>query len=130
MTKPRILVVDDDPSLCRLLKMTIEKSGRFEVRSENLACSVLRAAREFKPDMILLDVDMPGRDGGETAIALRADPDFANVPILFLTALVSEHEAGIRAVVRGGMRFLAKPVNPQALLHEIRSTLNETICVS
>ena len=129
MIKPRILVVDDDTSICRLLKMTIEKTGRFEVRSENLACSVMRAAQEFKPNMILLDVDMPGRDGGEIAIALRADPQFADVPILFLTALVPANEAGLRAVVRGGMRFLAKPVNPEVLLREIRSSLNEPACV-
>ena len=128
MIKPRILVVDDDVSLCRLIKLTIEKTGRFEVRSENLTCSVLRVAREFKPDMVLLDIDMPGRDGGELAIALRADPELGNVPILFLTGLISEHEAGARAVIRGGMRFLAKPVQPEALLQEIRVTLNEALC--
>src|SRR2546423_5120830 len=59
MSKRRILVVDDETSITRLLKLNLEQTGSYEVREENLGARVLEAAREFKPDLVLLDVMMP-----------------------------------------------------------------------
>jgi CheY-like chemotaxis protein len=119
MNKPRILVVDDEPNLSGLVRLFLEKTGRFEVRVENRSALALAVAREFRPDMILLDVDMPGKDGGEVSREIGADPALGGVPILFFTSLISHAEAGEREAVRGGKRFLAKPVNPKVLVETV-----------
>lgn len=119
MNKPRILVVDDEPNLSALVRLFLERTNRFEVRVEDRSAHALAATREFRPDMVLLDVDMPGKDGGEVARDIQADPLVRSTPILFFTSLISHAVAGEREVVRGGMRFLAKPVNPHTLVSTI-----------
>ena len=125
MNKTRILAVDDEPNLSDLVRLFLEKTKRFEVRTENRPGNVLAAAREFRPEMILLDVDMPGQDGGEVAREIEADPVLRGTPILFFTSLISATEAGDRIVMRGGMRFLAKPLNPKVLIETIDRIMAE-----
>jgi DNA-binding response OmpR family regulator len=119
MTKTRILVVDDEPNLSGLVRLFLEKTQRFEVRVENRSTLALAVAREFRPEMILLDVDMPGKDGGEVAREIQADALLCSTPILFFTSLISREEAGERATMRGGMRFLSKPVDSKVLIETI-----------
>ena len=125
MNKTRILAVDDDPNLSDLVRLFLEKTKRFEVRTENRPGNVLAAAREFRPELILLDVDMPGQDGGEVARDVSADPVLRGTPILFFTSLISPLEAGERISMRGGMRFLAKPLNPKVLINIIDQVMAE-----
>jgi CheY-like chemotaxis protein len=73
MSKKRILLIDDDPSFTRLLKLNLEETGAYEVRTENRGTAALTAAREFKPDLILLDVVMPDMGGGDVAFQIGAD---------------------------------------------------------
>ena len=73
MITKRILVVDDEPSVTRNLKLNLESSDGYDVFAENHAANALTAARIFRPDLILLDVIMPGMDGGDVAARLRAD---------------------------------------------------------
>jgi CheY-like chemotaxis protein len=113
------------PNLSTLLQHYLAQMGGYEVLTENLPHNALSAARFFNPDMILLDVNMPGKDGGEVASDFRADPIFSHVPILFLTSLVSSAEAGKREITRGTRRFLAKPVNPEVLLSVVARMLKE-----
>ncbi len=115
MIRKRILIVDDEPHLCGLLKLRLTNTGKYEVLTEIFPSRAVNAARSFRPDMILLDVDMPGKDGGEVLRELRAEPAFADVPVLFLTSLVSGAEAGQREIERGMQKFLAKPVDPALL---------------
>ena len=124
MTKTRILVVDDEPNCSRLVSLILEKTARFEVRVENRSALAVSAAREFRPHLILCDVDMPGKDGGELARDFHAVPALEDVPILFLTSLISRTEAGPHGSVRAGMRFLAKPVNPTMLIDTLDLVLN------
>ena len=119
MTKTRILVVDDEPNCSRLVRLILEKTERFEVRVENRSALAVSAAREFRPDLILCDVDMPGKDGGEVARDFQAVAEFRAVPLVFLTSLISRAEAGEHGSVRAGMRFLAKPVNPTMLVDTV-----------
>lgn len=119
MNKRRILVVDDEPKLSELVRMFLERTQRFDVRVENRSAHALAAAREFRPEMILLDVDMPGKDGGQVARELKDDTTLRATPILFFTSLISHAEAGERETVRGGMRFLAKPVDPKILIDTV-----------
>ena len=112
-----ILVVDDEPGFTRLLKLALENAGHFIVREENDGLKALKTAREFKPDIIFLDVVMPNIDGGDVATMIRADPEFDRTPIIFLTAIVSQKEATKQENAIGGYTFLAKPVTVDALLH-------------
>ena len=117
MSNSKILVVDDDPSLSRLVAVILNRMGGYDVLEENRSFAALTTARSFRPDLILLDVDMPGKDGGAVAAELGNDPLFAHTPIVFVTSLISKGEAGIR----NGERFLSKPVDPNLLLETVRS---------
>jgi CheY-like chemotaxis protein len=119
MSKRRVLVVDDDMNLSRLAGMILESSGRYEVMIVNDSACALRVAVQFDPQVMLLDVDMPGKDGGELAREAAHDARLRDVPILFLTGLVSHGEAGSAAIESGGLRFLSKPVEPSLLLAEV-----------
>jgi CheY-like chemotaxis protein len=128
MSNPRILVVDDDPNLSGLVRLILQKTQRFDVRVENRSALALQVAREYLPHLVLLDVDMPGKDGGEVSREIRADPVLRDVPVIFFTSLISRAEAGEREVVRGGMRFLAKPVIPKVLVETVDRVLAESSC--
>jgi CheY-like chemotaxis protein len=128
MTKPRILIVDDEPNLSDLVRMYLEKAESYDVRVENISSQAITAAREFEPDLFLLDVDMPGKQGGELARELKSLPRFKQTPVIFLTSLISREEAGNRESIRGGMRFLAKPVTAKVLLEAVgRALAGDTV---
>src|SRR5512140_1345551 len=114
--KKRILVVDDEPSITRMLKLNLEQTGEYQVATENVSMAALAAAERFKPDLMLLDVMMPGLDGGNLASQMQARPQLKGVPIVFLTAAVTREEVRQRAGLVGGLPFLAKPVNLQEVL--------------
>jgi two-component system sensor histidine kinase/response regulator len=116
MTKFRILVVDDEPRQSELIRHLLEQTMRFVVRVENRSALALSVGREFRPHMVLLDMDMPGKDGGEVAREIRADPVLREVPILIVTSLLSSDETSGLETMSAGMRFLAKPVNPKILI--------------
>jgi CheY-like chemotaxis protein len=121
VSKRRVLIVDDDVSLSRLTGMILENSGKYEVLIVNESVRALPAALQFKPDVMLLDVDMPGKDGGDLAREAAHDSRLRDIPVLFLTGLVSHGEAGASPLERGGMKFLAKPVEPALLLATVGS---------
>jgi CheY-like chemotaxis protein len=116
MKTKRILVVDDEASITRTMKVNLERTGAYTVGTENQATHALAAAREFKPDLILLDVMMPDEDGGEVAAQIQADPDLQHVPIVFLTAIVSKEETRGESLDSGGQTFIAKPVDLRSLI--------------
>lgn len=122
--KKRILVIDDEVSFARMVKLNLEKSG-FEVRVENHAMFAVAAAREFLPDLILLDVIMPTMDGGDVSKQIKRDKNLKNTPIIFLTATVSKREAGEGGLNSGGELFLAKPVSVERLVHCINDQLKK-----
>ncbi len=117
MTKSKILVVDDDPKLSSLLAVILARVGGYDVIQENRSFAALATARQYRPDVILLDVDMPGKDGGMVSAEIKSDPNLAGVPVVFVTSLVSAAEAGNR----GGEQYLSKPVDPKLLLDTVRS---------
>jgi DNA-binding response OmpR family regulator len=116
MSKTRVLIVDDDRNLSRLAGMILEGAGTYEVMIVNQSTRAFKAALQFQPHVMLLDVDMPEKGGGDIAREAAADARLKDIPILFLTALVSREEAGTRQLESGGMKFLAKPIEPSLLL--------------
>lgn len=123
--KKRIFVVDDEASTTRLLKLNLELTPEFEVLVENAPRNAVVAAERFKPDLILLDVMMPGLDGGELAARLQANPALKTVPIVFLTAAVKQTEVESLGGKIGGFPFLAKPVDTAALVTALRHHLDQ-----
>jgi CheY-like chemotaxis protein len=119
MSKSRILVVDDDPKLSGLLAVILDRVGGYEMREENRPFAALRTARGFLPNLILLDVDMPGKDGGAIYNEISNDPILAGTPVIFVTSLVSKAEAGVHK----GKRYISKPVDPKLLLETVRAIL-------
>jgi DNA-binding response OmpR family regulator len=94
-----------------MMGMALRQTGRYETREENEALKTVAATREFKPDVVLLDVMMPDADGGDIARDLKADSATAHIPIIFLTALVGNEETSLGGLLSGGHRFLPKPVS-------------------
>jgi CheY-like chemotaxis protein len=119
--KKRILVMDDEPTITWLLKLNLEQTGDYEVATENISKAALVAAEEFQPDLLLLDVVMPGLDGGNLASQFQTGPKLKGTPIVLLTAAVALEEVRARHGVVGGQPFLAKPVS----LHELLACLEK-----
>ena len=127
MAKRRILVVDDDVNLSRLAAVILESSGKYDVMVVNQSHRAIAAALQFQAEALLLDVDMPGLSGGDLALEAARDSRLRDVPILFLTGLLSHAETGHGSIKSGGKQFLAKPVNPEELLASMDSLLPRTV---
>ena len=118
MPKKRILIVDDDVSVMRVLHLYLEETGRFDVKVQNEGADAIAVARAFRPDLVLLDLVMPDADGAAIAGEISEDPVLKGTPIVFLTALVSHKEVGDAGQI-GGHPFLAKPADPEIVIHYI-----------
>jgi CheY-like chemotaxis protein len=116
MSKKRILIVDDDLACARILKAGLERTGCYDVQTEPRATHALSATREFTPDLILLDVCMIDGDGGDVAFHLRSDKQLRDIPIVFMTSIVSEEEAQNGNALRGTFHYLAKPVRLERVI--------------
>ncbi len=121
MDQKRILIIDDEPAMTRMIRLTLEMTKRYQVREENQAAHALATAHEFKPDLILLDVIMPGVDGGELARRITTDAKLRQVPLIFLTGTVTKKEAAEGAVT-AGHPLLSKPVSLKALVETMENT--------
>lgn len=116
----RILLVDDEVGITRGLAMYLTENGDCEVRVENRGSRAIAAAREFRPDLIVLDIVMPDAEGGTIAAAIKSDPLLTSTPVVFLTALLSHSESGSGVAEIGGHPFFAKPVDPDTVLAYIK----------
>lgn len=126
MSKKRILIIDDDVSLTQLVKFNLEATGDYEVRIENVSSHAIETALQFHPNLILLDYIMPGMDGGDVSLKLHDDPVLRRVPIIMVTALVSNREAAEDGTVqRSGYLMVAKPIKFEKLKHCIEQQLAE-----
>jgi CheY-like chemotaxis protein len=121
--KKRILLVDDEVSFTRLLKINLEQTNRYEVRVENWAEDAVKSAQEFKPHLIILDVLMPRVFGGEVASRLKMQPELRDVPIVFLSATVGKERVNEHGGIISGNPFLAKPATVEEVVSFIERNL-------
>lgn len=117
----KVLLIDDEAPFCDLVKMNLEISGRFRVITSRDGRSGIKTAREILPDIILLDIMMPGMDGFQLLEILRKDPKTALIPVIIVSA--SSQDA-VRAKAKSlGCQYIAKPVNTADLISRIEDTL-------
>jgi len=121
MTKlQRIMHVEDDPDIQLITKIALQDIGGFELLSCSSGEQALAEVENFLPDLLLLDVMMPGLNGSDTLMAIRQNPQFENTPALFMTAKVQPSEIE-ELIALGALDVIPKPFNPVKLADDIRA---------
>lgn len=121
--KKKILVIEDDPSFLRYLDFLFNKEG-YQVITASNGLEGLRKSRQENPDLVVLDVMLPGLDGFEVCHRLRSEATTAKLPILMLSAKGQDADKTTAARV-GASVFLSKPVDREVLLDTVRGLLSE-----
>jgi CheY-like chemotaxis protein len=121
MANNRILVADDDLILQNMLRSTLTKAG-YSVSAASDGTEAVRLAREQNPDVIVLDIMMPGMDGGEVAEILKNDARTREIPVIFLSSLITEGEEKT-SKEKDAASFISKPYNREKLLNEVKKLL-------
>ena len=120
MPKQKILIVDDEPGLVRLLTLNLERLARYEVRTVDDPTLVLETVVKFRPDLIILDWIMPKVTGGDIAEQIRADSRISDTPILFFSAFIMKRD-GHQEI--SGFPAVAKPMG----MHELVAAIDEQL---
>ena len=125
-TKTRtILIADDEPDILEILNFNLQSEG-YEVISALNGNEAVRLAKLHKPDLIILDVMMPGKSGFEVCKILRANKEFENTIIIFLTAL-NDESTEIRGLETGGDDYISKPISPKVLISRVNALFRRII---
>ncbi len=119
----RILIIDDEERFTEVLKLNLEATGKYKVRTENKGSLGLVAAKQFKPDLVLLDLIMPDMGGGEVSCQLKIDKDTNTIPIVYLTAVMTKEEVEARGGGVSGLQVVAKPVGIGELIDVIEKNI-------
>jgi two-component system alkaline phosphatase synthesis response regulator PhoP len=115
----KILVVDDEKDIIQIVKYNLELNG-YEVEIAENGVDAISKAKSFKPDLILLDIMMPHKDGIQTCIELRANSEYDDTLIIFLTAK-SDEQSEIKGLELGADDYISKPIKPKLLVSRIHS---------
>ncbi len=116
-----ILVVDDEQDIIQLIRYNLEREG-FRVESASDGNEALSKANDVKPDVILLDIMLPGKDGYEVIKSLNQNERTANIPVIFLTAKSAEFDE-VLGLELGADDYIVKPISPRKLISRIRAVL-------
>lgn len=118
---PRVLVVDDEPEIRELCRVNLESEG-FEVLEAADGAEALQVVRDHLPDVVFLDLMMPGIDGWDVLHALKEDDRTARIPVILLTAKTGEDDQ-MRGFEEGILEYVSKPFNPLSLAEWARRAL-------
>jgi len=119
--KPTILIVDDNPNNIQVIALTLKKNNH-KILISTSGEDAIEMVKKIRPDLILLDVMMPGMDGYQTCEAIKSDKKNENIPVLFLTAL-HEKENIVKGFEAGGVDYITKPFNHEELMSRVRTHL-------
>lgn len=119
----KVLTIDDEIEFCKVIKLGLEATKKFEVITASKAREGLRLAKTQKPDIILLDIMMPELTGTEIAEELLETDLTRNIPIIFVTALIKKDEQGDQYGNQSRYQVIAKPVNLKDLAYQIENAL-------
>lgn len=117
----RVLVVDDDPHILKLVRFNLEKN-HYEVITAEDGVKALQLAREIRPELIILDLMLPEKDGFEVCRELRADADTASIPIIMLTARDQEIDK-VLGFELGADDYVTKPFSPRELVARVKAQI-------
>ena len=120
----RILIVDDDKEIVRLVRAYLEQAG-FQVLTAYDGESALHTIRRERPDLVVLDLMLPDRDGWDITCIIRGDSALANIPIIMLTARVEDTDK-IVGLELGADDYVTKPFNPREVVARVRSVLRRS----
>jgi CheY-like chemotaxis protein len=120
----KILWVDDDDTLLDMYKMKLEKTGRFHVTITIDGSRIVALANEVKPDIIITDIKMPFVDGADVANLLKKSDGTKDIPLLFLSSLVSKNEMDASGGFIGGRHMASKNASVEEIIAKIDSMLN------
>ncbi|MFC1645759.1 PleD family two-component system response regulator [Candidatus Omnitrophota bacterium] len=123
MIKKKILLIDDDQEFLELVALHLKKTEKYEVGIETNAIQAVAVALEFKPDLILLDINMPLMDGGEVASQIRSQNDLKDIPLVFLTSLIRKEETASRDKYLDKKNFFEKLRHKEELIDYIEGLL-------
>jgi two-component system, OmpR family, alkaline phosphatase synthesis response regulator PhoP len=125
-TKTRtILIADDEPDILEILNFNLQSEGYQVINAMN-GNEAARLAKLHKPDLIILDVMMPGKSGFEVCKILRADKEFENTIIIFLTAL-NDESTEIKGLETGGDDYISKPISPKVLISRVNALFRRIV---
>lgn len=128
MGPKRILLVEDDDAIRRVATLSLEQVGKYQVLALPGGAEAVARAAAFAPDLLLLDVSMPGMDGPQTLAALRQQPPLRAVPAVFLTAHTQARQVeSLRAL--GAVDVIAKPFEPALLCERVAAALSQPVAV-
>ena len=116
----RILYVEDEPDIQAVAQIALESVGGYTLKVCSSGSEAIQNALEFKPQLFLLDVMMPGMDGPTTLSELRKIPELGEIPAIFMTAKVQSHEVE-ELLSLGAIEVIAKPFDPMTLSENIRN---------
>ena len=119
MAKGKILIADDENDILEILKYNLEDEG-YEVITSSNGNEAIEKAKIFSPDLIILDVMMPGKNGIEVCNFLRLQPQFKQTIIIFLSAM-SDENSEVKGLESGGDDYIAKPISPKILISKVNS---------
>jgi CheY-like chemotaxis protein len=122
MTGKKILVVDDGEDFLKIVGRILERSGYSVVKARRGEEAVELSKAEM-PDLILLDINLPGLDGTQAGAIIKSTPKTKDIPIIYLTGLLSKGEESELESTLAGNFFLAKPCNPKELLEAIEKRI-------
>lgn len=109
--KRRVLLIDDEASFTRLVKDALEDTGRYEVAALHDAHEAETQARQLRPDVILVDIIMPSRDGAEVMTAFERDPELSSIPLIVMSAFLNNRVFPNSPVDFGNHEVLEKPMD-------------------
>src|SRR5690554_100904 len=117
----KILIIDDEPDILEIIGYNLKQAG-YQIETASNGDEGIQKTKMFLPDLILLDVMMPEKDGHETIKILRQNPDLENTVIIFLTAL-SDERSEIEGLKLGADDYIGKPINIELLLARVKTAL-------
>lgn len=117
----RILVIDDEPEITEIIQAFLDNAG-YNVKVENHPHNAIKLTHSFKPDLILLDIMMPGTDGYIICNRIKDDPAIAEIPVIFLTGKDSKDDKG-KSFQVGGDMYIKKPFSCERLLEIVNIVL-------
>jgi putative two-component system response regulator len=121
-SKPVILAVDDTPENLDVVKGILAPENIVRVAINGMVA--LKIAQKQSPDLILLDINMPGMDGYEVCSKLKSDENTAHIPVIFLTAEL-DSASKQKGLDLGAVDYVTKPINPEVLKESVRNQLNQ-----